>query len=126
MGNFNSPSQLAVVCECHITVCCSVDVIDGKVLFISRCDQNAMGNCYSSSHVVWAFISPNNVRWGISIPHHSWSMFVNYPSHVVVYVDVIDGKCLCISRLDQNVMGNFNFPSHLVWAHHPQMCDGEV
>jgi hypothetical protein len=51
---------------------------------------------------------------------------VKSPSQLVVYVDVIDGKLVCISRLDQNAMGNFNYPSHVVGAHHPTMCDGEL
>jgi hypothetical protein len=39
---------------------------------------------------------------------------VNSPSQDVVVVDAIDGKLLCISRFDQNTMGNFNSPSHVV------------
>jgi hypothetical protein len=68
---------------------------------------------------------PNNVRWGILIPHRIWSLCVDSPSQVGVVVDAIDWKLLCISRFDQNVMGNFNSPSHVVGAHHPTMCDGE-
>jgi hypothetical protein len=42
----------------------SDDVIDGKLLFINRFDQNAMGMFNSPSHFGWA-PHPNNVRWGI-------------------------------------------------------------
>jgi hypothetical protein len=111
----NSPSQYIG----------SVDVVDGKLLCISRVDQNVMGVFNSPSHVVGVhhptmcdgeFEFPITVGRCVVIPHR----------RLLFYVDVIDGKLLCSSRLGQNVMGNFNSSSHVVGAHHPTMCDGEV
>jgi hypothetical protein len=68
---------------------------------------------------------PTNVRWGILIPHYIGLCVVNSASHVDVWVDVVGGNKWFINRVDQNVMGNFNSPSHVGWTASQQMCDGE-
>jgi hypothetical protein len=69
---------------------------------------------------------PNKCAMGILIPYHIGMCFVNSPSNVDGYVDVIGGNTWFLTRVNQHAMGNFNSSSRSVWPATPTMCDGFV
>jgi hypothetical protein len=128
-------TRLPNLCDTHHIWPCSansklqfhvcVDVLGGNRWLVNRFDPTCDGELlFVIVRVVGQL--PTNVRWGSLTPHHISPWCVDRTSHVYVYVDLRGGNRWLRNRCDQHVMGNCNYPSHVLWVIYPPMYDGEL